>query len=443
MQTIQRSDLAKPVNRAPTRAVAGWVLYDLANTIFAMTILSLYFPLFVVNDRGGKDSDLGFATGLAMFLVFVSAPFLGALSDQTRKRLPFLLTTTVVCVGFTAFLGRGSLGTSLVLFVVATYFYEAGLIFYDSLLPAVSTEENRGWIGGVGVGVGYFGSFIGVATGIIAIAILGEVAAKPVIFLSTAILFLLFALPCFLFVREPKISDAKRFGLESAMGALRQLRQTVRLARSYRGLPRFLFGRMFYTDAANTLIIFLGIYVTNELGFTQTEVQILLFIGILFAVFGGFGFGRIVDRIGPKRSLNIALWLWTISLIAGVAVPFLALPNWIFWLLGPMVGVALGATWSADRPYMLRLSPPRYLGQFYGLYAMVGRFSAVVGPLMWSAIVNGLGFGRPVALGSLAIMMLISLFVLRRVTDEPRAWGPEDRLPDETSAVIIRPSELT
>lgn len=124
--------------------VLSWALYDLANTIFSMNIVSLYFSLWVVNVMRGTDATYGYANSFSMLLMLVSAPLIGAISDQAGRRMPFLLVSTLVCVGFTALLGAGGLLLSLVFFIIANYFYQAGLIFYDSTLPVVSTPENRG-----------------------------------------------------------------------------------------------------------------------------------------------------------------------------------------------------------------------------------------------------------------------------------------------------------
>jgi UMF1 family MFS transporter len=148
-----------------TLAVVGWVLYDLANTIFSLNIVSLYFSLWVVNVMGGTDADYGFATSISMAVIFCASPLLGALTDQSPRRMPFLVVSTLICIGFTLLLGQGGLLSSLIFFAIANIAYQAGLQFYDALLPEVSNEENRGWIGGIGVGVGYLGSLIGLAAG--------------------------------------------------------------------------------------------------------------------------------------------------------------------------------------------------------------------------------------------------------------------------------------
>jgi UMF1 family MFS transporter len=410
--------------RVSVLSILSWALYDLANTMFSFTISALYLPLWVVNDMGGRDSDYGLASSFSMALVFLTAPFLGALSDQARGRKPFLIVTTLVCIAFMAVLGQGGVTTTLIFFVIANYFYQAGVIFYDALLPAVSTPENRGKVGGIGVGIGAIGAFIGVGSGALILA--RDISNKPLVFQVAALLFLLFALPCFLFVKEPRRAIARPFGLASAQAALRELRQTAKRVNRYPGLGRFLIGRIFYSDAANTLVAFVGIYVTLEVGFSQQWTQFLLISILAFSLIGGIFWGRVVDRIGPKRTLNYILSIWVVVLTFTAAIGQFDWPGVLTWIAGPIVGFCLAGTWAADRPYMLQLSPPRYLGQFYGLYAMVGRFAAIMGPLFWSLIVDGLGLGRPAAVLSLALMVLLAMLILRPVSDAPRAWQDED-----------------
>lgn len=408
-------------------AVAGWALYDLANTLFSFNIISIYLPLWVVNDMDGLDRDYGLASSLSMGLMFVTAPLLGAMSDQARRRMPWLVVTTVVAVAFTAFLGQGGLYWTLAFFVVANYFYQAGLIFYDALLPSVSTPETRGRIGGIGVGVGYIGSFIGVGMGLTILA--RDPTAKPLVFELTAVLFLLFSLPCFFLVREVPRPDATRPGLAAMRAALGELAQTTRRVGRYPGLGRFLLGRVFYSDAANTMIAFMGIYVTNEAGFSERETQLLLLAGIAAAIVGGLAWGVAVDRFGAKNTLDVVLWVWAVCFGVIAAIGGLNWPGWLFWLAGPLAGLSLGGLVAADRPLMLQLSPPRYLGQFYGLYAMVGRFAAILGPLLWSAVVDGLGYGRPVAVVSLLVMIVISMIIIRPVSNRPHRWDQDDLVP--------------
>ncbi len=408
-------------DRPKLLAVGSWVLYDLANTIFSMNIVTLYFSLWIVNDMGGRDSDYGLATSASMLIVFVIAPFLGALSDQTPRRMPFLIVTTLVCCAATFLLGMTGIFLALVIFIIANTFYQSGLIFYDALLPVVSTEENRGRVGGIGIGVGYMGSFIGVLMGFIVLEGLfigeGNPDADALVFKLTAVLFLLFALPCFFWVREQPRAGSVSFGGAAIRGAFHDLRNTLTQLRRFPDLRRFLIGRFFYTDAANTVIAFMGIYLTNEVDFTTGQVQIALMLSIVAAMIGGFVWGVVVDWLGEKPTLLIVIGLWALVFTLTVAVPVLNLTPNLFWAIAPLGGVALGGTWAADRPLMLRLAPAKHIGQFYGLYAMVGRFAAITGPLIWALVVNGLDLGRPAAVAAFLPMIAIAAWFIFHVDD--------------------------
>ena len=151
------------------RAVIGWILYDLANTIFSMGVVSVYFSLYVRETVGAQraDSVYGIITAVSMGIIFVVSPLLGAMTDRAPRRMPFLVGSTLVCCGCTALFARGPFAVSAVLFIVANAAYQAGVQFYDAMLPEVTTEENRGRIGGIGVGVGYIGSYIAVGVGLL------------------------------------------------------------------------------------------------------------------------------------------------------------------------------------------------------------------------------------------------------------------------------------
>lgn len=398
-------------------SIFSWGLYDLANTLFSFNVVSIHFALWVVNDMGGSDSHLGIATSISMVLVLITAPILGALSDQTKRRIPFLVITTCICVLFTLFLGQGGLFISLILFVVANYMFNSGLIFYDALLPTISNDQNRGKIGAFGVGIGYVGSLIGAVIGILFLDSIGRVG----IFQVTAILFLAFAIPCFIFVKD-KNTEPFRVGLKNILKSVRELRGTFEKTREYPGLRRFFVGRVFYTDTVNTLIVFMGVYVTNELGFTDAEVQTILALSIVAAIVGAPIWGIIVDSIGPKKTLNLVLILWMIVLAGVSSIPIFNMPTSLIWIVAPMSGVALGGVWCADRPYLVRLVPAENIGVFFGIYSMVGRFATIVGPLLWVLISDTLGLGRPIAVLSLLVLIVISFIILQGVSDRPNQW---------------------
>jgi UMF1 family MFS transporter len=108
-----------------------------------------------------------------------------------------------------------------------------------------------------------------------------------------------------------------------------------------------------------------------------------------------------------------------------IAVAVFNLAGTLFWGIACLAGLALGGTWTADRPYLMRLAPPKYLGEFYGLFRMAGRFASIIGPLVWGFITTTLGLGRPVAVFVLLVFVIISYFVLQGVDDKRRDWPTE------------------
>lgn len=431
--------MAEKARVIPRRAVVSWIIYDLANVIFSMGVTSLYFTLFVRAAVGSEraDSLLGRISALSMGIMFCLSPLLGAMTDRARKRMPFLIWATILCCAATALIGRGPFALSALLFVIANGAYQAGVQFYDSLLPEVTTEANRGRINGIAIGLGYTGSYIAVGVGLL---MSSKTHAFPFAnyFLFVGLAFLALATPCFLFVRERGNENPRPiFTYDAVAESLRQTMRTLKSGHHFPGLLRFLIGRAFYTDAINTVILFMSLYTVNvavSTGLTketgEQKAQLVLMSAITAAILGGILWGFIVDKLGPKRTLDIVLAGWIATFVMAASIGFLHLHIvWLF-VVACVAGICLGGTWASDRPLMLRLTPPGRVGEFYGLYGMVGRFSAVTGPLIWGATtwITVEKSGMPVLTGeafailSLLAMVIVSFSILRRVSDAPRNW---------------------
>jgi MFS transporter, UMF1 family len=369
--------------------VISWVLYDLANTIFAMGVVSVYFPLWIRERVGAEDADAwyGLVTALSTGIIFLVAPIFGAMTDRARRRMPFLTASTLLCVTMTLFLGRIGLWPSIIAFIVANMAFLAGLQVYDVLLTEVSAPTNRGRVGGIGVAIGYLGSFISLGLGLV----LGN-QNKPLLFFLFGVTFLLFSIPCFVFVKERENpSPGSIFNFQVLRGAISSTIQSIRDARHYPGLMRFLIGRIFYTDAINTVIAVMALYTVNvavQHGFAEIDAQklsnIVLMTAILFSIAGGFFWGWLTDRVGPQKALMAVLMLWIAVFALAAFVGIFRFPIYFLYLVASGAGFALGGIWSADRPFMFQLSPKERIGEFFGLYSMVGRFSAITGPVLWA-----------------------------------------------------------
>lgn len=429
---------ARPPHVVSRQAVVGWVLYDLANTIFSMGVVSLYFSLWVRDQVGAAraDATYGIITAVSMGLIFLVSPLLGAMTDRAPRRMPFLITSTLTCVVLTAMLARAGFWGTAILFVLANVAYQAGVQFYDAMLPEVSNEDNRGRIGGIGVGVGYLGSYLAVILGLK----LGT-DDKPQLFLALAVAFLLFAIPCFVWVNERGNPRPRKIDWAMIRDSTSQTVRTLRSGAEYPGLVRFLVGRVFYTDSINTVISVMALYTVNvavSTGLTEDQgektSQFIMLFAITFAVAGGFFWGWMTDRIGPKRTLDWVLRAWMCVFAFAGAVGIVGLPLWCLFVVAASAGFALGGIWASDRPYMLRLTPPARVGEFYGLYGMVGRFSAITGPILWAAstyltiqvlhLAPRVGQGLSVIV--LMAMVVVSWFILRPISDAPRQWRPQD-----------------
>jgi UMF1 family MFS transporter len=416
----------------------AWSLYDFANTIFSYAIVSYAIGLWLVDDArfGEGNGNLAFSVGIAtsVGLNALVSPILGALSDRGGgRRLPFLLFFTLLCIIPTALIGGSPPVVGLLLFVVANFAYQAALIYYDATLRTVSYPSTRGKLSGIGVAVGYCGTiFIGILIFLLDLPV-------PSIFLVAAALYGLFAIPLFLVVKEH--GAVGRISPSDVTSSWSQLRTTIGHAREIPGLGRFLLGRFFYSDAVNTIIVVMAIVATEAMGLTKTVANLILLSLAVVAVLASFGWGALVDRIGPKRTLMIVLASWAVGLvIGGVSLGIPGAPGLALFLIsGAILGSGLGGVQVADRVLMVRLSPPERLGELFGLYGLVGKGSQVIGQLLYGATVflllDQLKVGAyQVAVLTLLVTMLIGYRLIQPVSDH----GPGT---DDADATLASPPE--
>ena len=423
---------ALEVNLRPV-AKGSWALYDFANTIFSFTVISYAMGLWLV-----RPEQFGPATGQLVFslaiLVSVGvnaivSPILGALSDRGGRRLPLLLLFTLLCVGPTSLIALGGPLGGLILFTIANFAYMSALIYYDASLKLVSTPATRGRTSGIGVGIGYCGTvFVGLILAFATIPV-------DMRFVLAALLYGLFAIPIFVVVKEPRDPDAPSITVGDFLASWAQLRLTIAHARQVPGLSRFLLGRFFYSDAVNTVIVVMSIVAVQAVGFTeQTTVLILLLLTIV-AILMSFVWGALSDRQGPRITLIAVLISWAVGLVLGSLSlgmmgtdpvsggPVPTMPGVaVFLVAGAILGSGLGGVQVTDRVFMVRLSPPERVGEFFGVYGLVGKASQVIGQLVYGLIVylllDSMGTGAyQVAILSLIVTMLIGLWLVWPVSD--------------------------
>jgi UMF1 family MFS transporter len=421
--------------RAPILERASWALYDFSNTIFSMNIATLYFPVWIVAERGASATAWSLATSASAAVVLFAAPYFGARSDVSRRRKLWVVGLTLACVAATALLAPISrlslppataplalLGT----FVVADVAYQLALPFYNAMLPELAPPDEHGRLSGLGTAVGYLGSIAGVL--LVAPFVSGKwsfggASGRPAAFLPTAALFLLFSLPLFFFCRDhvprPR-AERRSVPFREIAG---KIAEAFRETRKYPGLRRFLFASYLYQDALGTAIAFMAIYAVKVLGLAKGE-EIRLFVALTVpAIVGSYLAGLASDRIGPRRTLSFVLWGW----IAGLAAIALAPSLSAFWIGGALLGFVFGGIWSVERPLLLTLVPDAEAGRFFGLLVLSARAAAIVGPLVWAFVADhlfhsfGEGVGYRAAVASLILFMAGAIALLRGVPDTARS----------------------
>ena len=395
--------------------IFAWGLYDLANQFFAVNVVSLYFVRWLTLEKGSKEILYSFSFGISTFLVAVCAPILGAFSDVTGKRKPFLIYLTLLSVIFTILLGLvKSIFWGLLFFTIANFGCQLAVVFYNTMLVNVAPSDKIGLVSGIGRMLGYSGA-------IFSLFLLKPIVLRSgyqAVFFPTGILFFFFSLPCLIFVKDKvkdKKTNDKRFNRDEVFSIFSQLRQDLLSVYRMPPVQDFFKATFLGLCVVNIIILFMSVYATRVFGLNETQIINLMVFGTIFAILGSLFSGYVADRIGADLSLIGVYILWIISLSLGA---FLKNIN-LYWLVGVLVGFVLSATWVVLRTLAIQLVPPQEIGAIFGLSNLIGSFSGIIGALYWGIILlflSPLGkIGYRIALFSLNIFFICGIIFLLRL----------------------------
>ncbi|HEU0304952.1 MAG TPA: MFS transporter [Gaiellaceae bacterium] len=410
-------------------APLSWALYDFAYSVFSFLLVVRYFGTWVIDDLGRPDWYVAMTQFVVVLFLLVAMPLAGALADQLGRRKPFLLAFTLVSACACALIGvipaDGNVLPLLLAGAVAVAFGQLALAQYDPLLADVAPRGRRGHVSGIAVALGFVGIFFGLA--VVAEGIVGD-GSKQRAFVPAAALFVIFALPAFLWIRERRQKAAPpRADGGLARNALTQVAHTAQQVRANRDAFQFLVGRFFYSDAIATLSAFLTVYMTRVGGFSETEKNAVLAVSVVGAATAALVTGRLLGSVGPRAVLLAVLPTFSVLTLLSAAVG----EPWTVWLAAPVMGSALGCVWTADRVFMIRLTPLELRGQMFGFFNLASRAASAFGPLViWSATIwvlheqtealSLLGATR-VALVGLALAAFVGWLVIRPLSDAYRS----------------------
>ncbi|MGI9510259.1 MAG: MFS transporter [Geminicoccaceae bacterium] len=419
-------DLATTSIDRPARGQFAWALYDWANSAFSAVIVTFvfatYFSQGIAVDEISGTAQWGWAMTVSALFAAVLGPTLGAIADAGGRRKPWILFFTWLCIIATALLWYAAPSPewvlyTLVLVVIANLGLDMAGVFYNAMLNDLAPPERLGRLSGWAWGLGYFGGL-----SCLVIALFAFVQTDTPLFgldketaehvrvsgPLVAVWFALFSLP--LFLLTPDRHGAGGSALAAVKTGLGQLWQTIRNIRRYRLVGHFLLARMLYIDGLNTLFAFGGIYAAGTFGLELAQV---IQFGILLNVTGGIGafaFAWLDDYLGPKKVILIAL---AGLMICGL-VAVLTTSITVFWINGALLGLFIGPTQAASRTLMVKLAPAEQQTEMFGLYALSGKVTAFLGPLVLGTVTFWADSQRA-GMATILIFFIAGFFLLVRL----------------------------
>ncbi len=413
---------------ATRRERFAWCMYDFANsgytTVILTAIFNAYFVGVIAAGHGSGNATLLWSMTIAAanVLVLLSAPVVGAIADCSGAKKRFLTVTTVGCVLFTAllyFVGPGDIALAVILVILATFMFASGENLIAAFLPEISTPETMGRLSGYGWALGYFGGLLTLALCLIYVTYaeqqgLEAVQYVPVTNLIVAALFGVAALPTLLWLRE-RVDVSESFDHKHLIRAgFSRLGDTLRQARLHIDLFRFLLSLTVYYAGIYIVIVLAAVYAQEVMGFKTQDTIILIMVVNVTAAIGAFLFGHLQDRIGSSRCIAITLLIWIVAIVCA----YWATDEWLFWVAANLIGTALGGAQSAGRALVGQFTPAGRQGEFFGLWGLATKLSAIIGPLTYGGMVYLFAGDQRIALLSTLGFFIVGLLVLATVNEQ-------------------------
>jgi len=404
------------------RALGSWALYDWADSAFATTVMAGFFPVFFKQywaaGMAASESTfwLGLANAASGVLVAVLAPLLGAVADRGGYKKGLLIFFTllgVVMTGGLYLVGQGMWQWAAMLYLLAGIGFSAGNVFYDALLPDVSSKQHYHRNSALGYALGYLGGGLLFAANVAATLhpewfnLADAAQAIHLSFASVAVWWLLFSIPLMLWVEENK--PGNRQGIGSALReGMQQFVATFHHIRRLRTVWMFLIAYWLYIDGVGT-IARMALDYGMALGFDASVLISALLITQFVAFPAAVLFGRIGERYGARSGILIGIAIYALLCIFSM---FMREAHDFYWLAA-VSGLVMGGVQSLSRSLYATLIPQGQAGEFFGFYNMMGKFAAILGPLLMGLVSLITGSNRLSVLAVLLLFVAGGLLLLR------------------------------
>ncbi len=403
--------------RAYRKIINSWSMYDWANSAFATTIMAAMFPPFyrsMATEAGLSEANAtaawAYTTSIALLLIALSAPILGAISDHTggkKRYVSFFAVLGIIGTGLFVLLGDDTYILGSILFIIGNVGFAGANIFYESLLPHIAKKDDIDQISTRGYALGYVGGGI-----LLVINVLwymqpdwffmpGTGFALRASFFSVAVWWAVFTIPLLRNVPEPPVVRTTGVSGNVLTAGFGRLAHTFRRITRYKQLLIFLIAFWIYNDGIGTIIKMATAY-GDEIGIELTDMTIALvitqFVGIPFS----FGFGWLARRLGTKRSILLGLGVYVLISVAG----FFMQSALHFYILAFMVGLVQGGTQALSRSLYGTMVPRSHSAEFFGFFSTSSKFAGIVGPLIFGLVSQAAGASR------LSILSVIAFFLI-------------------------------
>lgn len=407
------------------KEVFGWTMYDWANSAFATIIMAAVLPVYYSKVAGstlpGNRATVywAYTTSLALLIVALISPVLGAMADFSGAKKRYL-------TGFALF---GILGTALlygvysgdwlkasIFYIIGNVGFAGANVFYDGLLPHVAAENERDMVSAAGYALGYLGGGLLLAVSLALIMTAPEEKVgffTRLSFLMTAIWWLVFTIPLWFWVPEPKRRVLKHeVNMNPVQAGFSRLARTFRKVQRYDELWKFLLAFWLYNDGIGTIIKMATIY-GAEIGIGSTDLigtlLLVQFVGIPFSFF----FGWLAGKIGTKRAIYITLAVYTLISIGG----YFMSAAWHFWLLGIAVATVQGGSQALSRSLFSQMVPKSQSAEFFGFFSVSSKFAGIFGPLLFGLVGQLMGSSR-LSIISIILFFILGGYILTKVNVE-------------------------
>ncbi len=418
------------------KEIISWAMYDWANSSFATTIMAGFFPIFFKQywsngtDPVGSTARLGFANSIAGIIMVLIAPVLGAIADKGHAKKKFLIFFTyfgIIMIFSMYSVYKGEWFLALLLFILSMVGFNAGIIFYDSLITLVSTDENNDFVSSLGYSLGYLGGGILFALNVwmtLSPGTFGLASTEQAVktsFLTVGIWWAVFSLPVMIFVKEePKTDKVSYFNIIK-QGFI-QLRDTFHQIRHLKSIFLFLFAYWFYIDGVDTIIC-MAIDYGMSIGINSNDLILALLITQFIGFPAAICFSYLSNKIGTKQAIFTAIAVYFVVCIWGAFIK----DKSEFYILAGLIGLVQGGIQALSRSYYARMIPVEKSAEYFGFFNMIGKFATVIGPVLMSMvglIMKSHGYSNNSAsrasISSITLLFLIGGIILYFV-DENKA----------------------